>query len=435
MMTIPSESELIYDWNKHGEKEPQPFHPVELHDETLCDGLQNPSVTDPRVDKKIELLYIMTDLGIDSVDLGMPANGPREWADITRLAEVIRDEHLPLQPLCAVRTVKGDITPLIEIVQKTGLPIEAATFIGSSPIRQYAEEWSLDYILKLSVDSIKLAVDNGLGVTYVTEDTTRARPEEIRRLYTAAIEAGARRVVVSDTCGHITPKGVEKLITFIKNIVADTGEDVKVDWHGHSDRGLAVINAMTAIHAGADRIHGTGLGIGERVGNTAMDLLLVNLKLDGLTDRDLTRLADYTKLVSEICHVPVHHMYPVFGPDAFRTATGVHAAAVIKARKKGDDWLADRVYSGVPAGWFGLKQNIQIGCRSGVSNIVYWLAEHGVQADKQLVDQIYTAAKQHDKVLSEDEVWNIIKVHDYASHSMMTDTFDEWNKQIRSQGI
>lgn len=434
-MNIPSESELIYDWNRHGSGPVEkPQKRIELNDETLCDGLLNPSVTDPRIDKKINLLYIMNDLGIDAVDLGLPANGPRAFRDITRMAEVIRDEHLKLQPLCAVRTVKNDIKPLIEIVQKTGVPIEAATFIGSSPIRQYAEEWTLDHILELSVEAVKFAVANDLPVTYVTEDTTRARPEDLRRLYSAAIEAGATRIVVSDTCGYVTPTGVQKLITFVRDLVADTGEDVKVDWHGHSDRGLSVINAMAAIQAGVDRVHGTGLGIGERVGNTNMDLLLVNMKLDGLADdRDLTRLGDYTKAVSEICHVPMYHMYPVFGPDAFRTATGVHAAAVIKAKNKGDAWLADRVYSGVPAGWFGMKQRIEVGSKSGVSNIVYWLAEHGVKPEKKLVDQIFTAAKQQDHVLSDDEIWNIIRFYDYAAESLMTDTFDEWNKQIRSQ--
>jgi 2-isopropylmalate synthase len=433
-MNIPSESELIYDWNRHGSGPVEkPTKRIELNDETLCDGLLNPSVTDPRIDKKIALLYIMSDLGIDAVDLGTPADGPRAIQDITRMAEVIRDEHLNLRPMCTVRTVRNDIKPLIEIVQKTGVPIEATTFIGSSPIRQYAEEWTLDHILDLSVDAVKFAIENDLPVTYATEDSTRARPDDLRRLYTAAIEAGAERIVVSDTCGFAAPDGVKNLITFVRDVVADTGVDVKIDWHGHSDRGLAIINAMTAIKAGADRIHATGLGIGERVGNTAMDLLLVNMKLDGMMERDLTRLADYTKVVSEICHSPVHHMYPVFGPDAFRTATGVHAAAVIKAKNKGDAWLADRVYSGVPAGWFGLKQRIEVGSKSGVSNIVYWLAEHGVRPEKKLVDQIFTSAKQHDHVLTDDEIWNIIRYYDYAAESLMTDTFDEWNKQIRSQ--
>ena len=432
-MSTPSESDLIYNWNTHEADIVLSEKRVELNDETLRDGLQNPSVTDPPIEKKIELLHVMSTLGIDSVNLGLPGAGPRARADITQMAEIIRDEKLSLFPNAAVRTVKADITPLIEIVQSTGVSIEAATFIGSSPIRQYAEEWTIDHILKLSRDAVSYAVENGLPVMYVTEDTTRARPEDIRRLYTTAIEAGARRICVCDTCGHAMPYGVRNLIAFVRKIVEKTGEDVKIDWHGHSDRGLAVVNSLAAIKAGADRVHATGLGIGERVGNTAMDLLLVNMKLDGITDRDLTGLAQYTHMVSEMCDVPLPNMYPVFGHDAFRTGTGVHAAAVIKAKNKGDDWLADRVYSGVPAGMFGLKQRIEVGFMSGVSNIVYWLKEHGIEPEKKLVDEIFTAAKQHNKILTDDEIWNIVKYVRYESGEPATDTLDEWKEQIKGQ--
>jgi 2-isopropylmalate synthase len=432
-MPTPPMSELIYDWNTHQADINLSPKRVELDDETLRDGLQNPSVTDPPVEKKIELLRVMSALGIESVNLGLPGSGPRARADITRMSEVIRDEKLGLFPNCAVRTVKADITPLIEIVQKTGVAVEAATFIGSSPIRQYAEEWTIDHILKLSEDAVRYAAENGLPVMYVTEDTTRARPEDIRRLYTCAIEAGAKRIVVCDTCGHVMPYGVRNLIGFIREIVKETGEDVKIDWHGHSDRGLAVVNSLAAIKAGADRIHATGLGIGERVGNTAMDLLLVNMHLDGISDRDPSRLSEYVHMVAEICEVPLPHNYPVFGDDAFRTATGVHAAAIIKAKNKGHDWLADRVYSGVPAGTFGMKQQIDIGFMSGVSNIVYWLREHGIEPEKALVDEIFTAAKQQNKVMDDDDIWNIVKYHQFEDGTLMTDTLDEWKKQIRKE--
>lgn len=428
-MPTPSINELIYDWNTHQAEINLSFKPVELDDETLRDGLQNPSVTDPPVEKKIELLRLMSALGIESVNLGLPGSGPRARADITRMSEVIRDEKLGLFPNCAVRTVKADITPLIEIVQRTGLPIEAATFIGSSPIRQYAEEWSIDYILKLSEEAVTYAVENGLPVMYVTEDTTRARPDDLRRLYTAAIGCGARRIVVCDTCGHAMPYGVRNLIHFIRGVVAETGEDVKIDWHGHSDRGLAVINSLAAIKAGADRIHATGLGIGERVGNTPMDLLLVNMHLDRISKRDPARLAEYVRMVADICGVPLPHNYPVFGADAFRTATGVHAAAIIKAKIKGDDWLADRVYSGVPAGTFGMKQKIEIGFMSGASNVVYWLHEHGLEPEKSLVSEILTAAKQHNRVMSDGDVWNIVKDHQFEDGTLLTGTLAEWTQK------
>jgi len=429
-MNTPSEHDLIYDWNSHAGTIADRKNPIELDDETLRDGLQNPSVTDPPVEKKFELLRLMSKLGIDAVNLGLPGAGARARADITLMAELIKDEKLGLFPNAACRTVLADITPLIEIVQKTGVPIEAACFIGSSPIRQYAEDWTLDHIQKLSTDAISYAVKNGLPVMYVTEDTTRSRPEDIRRLYTAAIEAGARRICIADTTGHAMPYGVRNIVRFVRQIVADTGVDVKIDWHGHSDRGLSVINALAAIKAGVDRVHATGLGIGERVGNTPMDIMLVNLKLDGFIDRDLTPLSPYTQMVSDICEVPLPHNYPIFGRDAFRTATGVHAAAIIKAKNKGADWLADRVYSGVPASMVGLKQKIEIGFMSGVSNIVYWLKEHGIEPEKQLVDEIFTAAKQHSRILTDDDVWNIVKYHRFENGTLPTDTLEEWKKQV-----
>jgi len=408
-MSTPTMSELIHDWNIHRGSIADEIHNVELDDETLRDGLQNPSVTDPPVEKKIELLRLMSSLGIDAVNLGLPGAGERARNDIRRMAEVIRDEKLGLYPNAAVRTVKADITPLIEIVQRTGVQIEAAAFIGSSPIRQYAENWTLDHILKLSDEAISYAVDNGLSVMYVTEDTTRSRPEDIKQLYTAAIESGARRLCIADTTGYANPFGTTSLVKYAREIVASSGEDVKIDWHGHNDRGLSVINSLAAMKAGADRVHATGLCIGERVGNTPMDQLLVNMHLDGISDRDPSRMAEYVHLVAEICDVPIPHNYPVFGADAFRTATGVHAAAIIKAKNKGDDWLADRIYSGVPAGMVGLNQKIEIGFMSGGSNVQYWLRDHGIEPSEQLVKDILSTAKEHNKILTDEEIMAVVE--------------------------
>jgi 2-isopropylmalate synthase len=244
---------------------------------------------------------------------------------------------------------------------------------------------------------------------FVTEDTTRARPETIDRLYTTAIECGAERICVCDTVGHATPEGVRSLLSFVKEVVARTGRPVKIDWHGHRDRGLDIPNTLAAIEAGADRVHGCALGIGERCGNTPMDILLVNLKLMGWISNDLSRLPDYCRTVSEATGVPVPISYPVVGADAFRTGTGVHAAAVIKALKKGDRWLADRVYSGVPAGEFGLRQRIEIGPMSGLSNVQHWLSERGIPPKEDLVKAVFEAAKRSNRVLTNAEIEALVK--------------------------
>ncbi|MFN0058219.1 MAG: LeuA family protein [Planctomycetota bacterium] len=401
-------ADLIYDWNVVRDFEP-PARGIEFDDETLRDGLQSPSVTDPPIERKIEILHLMAAVGIQSVNVGLPGAGPRAVRDVTRLVEEIRDQRLPLQPNCAARTHDNDILPVAEISQRTGVAIETATFIGSSPIRQYAEDWTLERMLEHTIHASKLCQKHQLPQMYVTEDTTRAHPNTLRQLYLAAIEHGARRIVVCDTVGHATPLGVRNLIRFIRELVAESGEDVKIDWHGHRDRGLDLSNALAAIDAGAHRIHGTALGVGERCGNAALDLLLVNLKLLGAITNDLTRLPDYVRAVSESLRVPIPRNYPVFGTDAFETATGVHAAAVIKAFKKKDVWLANRVYSGVPADEFGLEQKISIGPMSGRSNVIFWLEKRGLRADEALVTKIFDRAKQSDRLLTDAELNALVK--------------------------
>ena len=403
--------ELIFDWNLDDSGYDWATCRVELNDETLRDGLQCPSVVDPGIVDKRALLHLMVDLGIASADIGLPGAGPRTRADTLELAKEIANNRLPLDANCAARTVLSDVEPVARISQEAGIPIEAATFIGSSPIRQYAEDWTLDRVLKVSEEAVTFAVREGLPVMFVTEDTTRAKPETLKALYGAAISWGARRICLADTVGHATPWGVRSLVSFVRReIIEPSGEEVKLDWHGHRDRGFGLANCIAAIKAGADRVHATALGIGERVGNAEMDLLLINLRLLGAHRHDLSRLPDYVHLVSRACAVEIHPSYPVLGADAFRTGTGVHAAAIIKARRKGDDWLADRIYSGVPAGDFGLRQRIEVSPVSGLSNVRYWLEEHGQDpSDDALARYVFDAAKRINRVLRDDELEQMVR--------------------------
>lgn len=408
----PPESDLIYDWNRAGGAVFPARGKVELDDETLRDGLQSPSVKSPPIDQKLRLLHLMESLSIDSADIGLPGAGPHVVAAVTRLAREIVDNRMKIRPNCAARTVEADILPIIEISQKVGIPIEVSCFIGSSPIRQYTEDWDLERMLRLSENAVSLAVREGLPVMYVTEDTTRAHPDHVRALYTAALRAGAKRICVCDTVGHATPNGVRNLIKFVCEIVEEVNPEAKIDWHGHQDRGFGVQNSLWALEAGAHRVHACAIGIGERVGNTPMDQLLVNLQLLGWIDRDLTKLHEYCELASLATGVPIPDNYPIVGRDAFRTGTGVHAAAIIKARKKGDAWLADRVYSGVPAGMVGRTQTIEVGPMSGVSNVHCWLEDHGIPARPELVEAIFQRAKESDRILTDGEI--VALVHGLA---------------------
>ncbi|TMA18130.1 MAG: 2-isopropylmalate synthase [Deltaproteobacteria bacterium] len=399
--------DLFHDWNGAGC--PGELANAVVLDETLRDGIQSPSAIDPAIDAKIEILHLLDDLGVAQLDVGLPGAGAHQKAAVKRLAEEKRDAKLDIRINVACRTVVSDIAPAADLQQETGVPLEVYAFIGSSPIRQYAEEWDIGFIEKQSIEAIKFATDHGLAVTYVTEDTTRSKPEDLARLFKSAIDAGARRLCLCDTVGHATPDGAAALVRWVRQTV---GPEIGLDWHGHNDRGLALANALAAGAAGATRLHGCAAGIGERVGNTACDQLLVNLKLLGhpvYGPRDMSKLGRFVQLAAKVTGHELPVNYPVVGQDAFRTATGVHAAAIIKAQRKGDKWLADRIYSGVPAGEFGKEQQIEIGPMSGLSNVKHWLARHEIPADEPLVKAVLQRAKASNRTLTESEVAQIVR--------------------------
>jgi isopropylmalate/homocitrate/citramalate synthase len=400
-----SQNDLIYDWNVAAKTAIRPGTHVLLNDETLRDGLQNPSIHDPSIEEKIEILHLMEAVGIDAVNIGLPGAGPRAVEHVEALAREIANNRMRIKPNCAARTLETDIRPIAEISQRVGIAIEAATFLGTSPIRRLVEDWTVDHLERTTEKAVKFAVEHGLPSMYVTEDTVRTDPETIKRLYTTAIRSGARAIVLCDTVGHATPEGAYNLVKFVmETVVEPSGEKIRVDWHGHRDRGLAIANSLAAVAAGADQVHGVALSLGERVGNTPMELLLVNLRLMGLIENDLTYLRAYCEKVAKATHTVIPPNYPVFGRDAFRTGTGVHAAAIIKALNKHDRALADAVYSGVPAHIFGLEQIVEIGPMSGKSNVLYWLARHKIPATDELVNRIFEAAKQSSRMLTEEEL-------------------------------
>jgi 2-isopropylmalate synthase len=395
---------LVHDWNLVGPAEAPPAR-IELDDETLRDGLQSPSVRTPGIDEKIRILHLIAELGIECADLGLPGAGPRVVDDVERLVREIATAKLRVRPNCAARTVVADIQPIVEIAQRTGMQLEVAAFIGSSPLRQYAEGWTLDFLERSTAEALSFAIREGLEVFFVTEDTLRADPASLRLLYTTAIRAGASRICVADTVGHATPQGARAVVQFALRLLDELGSrDVGVDWHGHDDRGLAVANSIAACVAGATRLHGTGLGVGERTGNAPMDLLLVNLALLGYRPAHLTKLPAYCQAVSDATGVAIPAKYPVVGRDAFRTATGVHAAAIAKAGRKGDRPAVDAVYSGVPASLVGREQQIDVGPLSGKWNVIFWLEKRGLTASDELVDRILARGKRSPTTLTEEEI-------------------------------
>jgi 2-isopropylmalate synthase len=404
---------LIYDWNQLSPFTCH-FNPpqlIELNDETLRDGLQCPSVLQPTLEQKLAFLRLMPKLGIGSADIGYAGASKSALDDVVVLAKTILEEHLTVKPNCAGRTHEADINPILEAQQRSGQAIEAALFIGSSPIRQFVEGWDLSFLLKTIEKAVLYAHSHNLSVMFVTEDTTRALPEHIAAMYLTAAEAGASRLCIADTVGHATPSGVQHLVEFLREHLQGAGfGNLMLDWHGHRDRGLDVVNSMVALSAGASRVHGCALGIGERVGNTALDTLLVNLVLQGWMDQDLSMLDEYCKVASEMTGVPIPRNYPILGDDAFVTSTGVHAAAILKAQAKGDTWLEEHVYSAIPASLVGRHQTITIGPMSGQANVMAWLKDHQIEPTPSRITLIMNAAKQTTHILSDEEIMSLMQV-------------------------
>jgi 2-isopropylmalate synthase len=395
-------SALIFDWNAARGERPVPLA-VTLLDETLRDGLQSPSVKQPSLTEKMQGLELMNELGIEYVNLGMPSASPRAFAEALELCREIDKQRYRIRPVCAGRTLLGDVSAIVEISQRGGLAVEASLFVGSSPIRAAAEDWDLDFLLQRSASAIDAARQADLPVTFVTEDATRARPETLRALFSLAIERGAARICLCDTVGFATPEGAAAVTHFTREIV---GARVGLDWHGHNDRGLGVANALSAARAGADRLHATALGVGERVGNPAMELLLLNLALSH-APRSLGRVSAYCDHFSRVLGISVGDNQPLVGKNAFRTATGVHASAIAKAEAK-SPWLGAHVYNLLSAASIGQQAEICIGPMSGASNVQHWLTSHGISPSEPLLRAILERAKSTDHVLSDAELLSVI---------------------------
>ena len=393
---------LIHDWNATPGAGGPAYGSFSLLDDTLRDGLQNAAARQPTFDEKLELLELMAEIGVACVNLGLPASSPRARDEVERLVGHIARSGLPLGVAVAGRTLDSDVQAILELSQRTGFALEGHAFVGSSAIRWAAEGWDLAEVRRRTEAAIGLLARAGIAATFVTEDTTRSHPQVLRALFRTALDAGAVRLCLCDTVGHATPGGAQRLVGFARALLVEWGAEAELDWHGHNDRGLGLPNALSALEAGASRVHATALGVGERVGNVPMELLVLNLVLDGRRPAP-ARLLAYAERASELLGCPVPSNYPLVGENAFRTATGVHAAAILKARAK-SAWIADRVYSAVPASEFGRAHEIRVGAMSGASNVRHWLEKRGIAASDALVGAVLERARASGRVLEDEEL-------------------------------
>lgn len=404
---------IVYDWN-HLPTNSRPNSigrkaNVEVNDETLRDGLQATYVKHPRLEEKIILLDSMERVGINSANIGFPISGSEQFNDVVALAAHVKKNKYKISLECGGRLHKKDVQAIIEASQRAGLGLDAGLFIASSHIRHMVEAWSLPMMKKMIKEGVGLAVKNGLRVMFVTEDTTRAHPKTLDYLYNSAIDAGAVRLCLSDTVGHATPIGTSNLLTFIKRNIIKKNKHILLDWHGHNDRGLALANTYAAITHGINRVQATALGVGERAGNISMEELVFNLSMDNIGQWNLKELKKYAKIASRILKFKLPANYPIIGKDVFKTATGVHAAAILKSIQINNHTLAGVVYSAIDPIKVDRNFHILIGPMSGKANVIYHLTKHNIPFNARLVDAILKLAKSERRIVKNREILRLAK--------------------------
>ena len=387
-----------FDWGEYSFPEN-----IQVLDTSLRDGLQDSEIRHPTLGEKRELIQRMPLIGVNAVDIAIPIARGSHLRDAIQLA---RELPSNIDIVCLARTQEEDIRAAVELAQGAGRFVETIVFVGASPIRRWVEGWEIEDMIKWMSKSVKLASDEGLIPNIATEHTTETEPKVLKMIYQAGLESGGRKVCIADTTGAATPVSVERLVRFFQQEIINGFDSIDIDWHGHDDRGGAVMNSLAALQAGARRVHGTVLGIGERAGNTPIETLLINLKIAGDPARqNLTSLGEFSKLGSRIFNVPIRANYPGIGDKVGKTASGIHAAAMVKARNLGID--ASLPYSRVDQRWFDKEADVRIGPLSGKANVEWVAQKLGLECTQALVDRALKFARDTNRILSNADIINI----------------------------
>jgi 2-isopropylmalate synthase len=355
---------------------------------------------------KRRLLVLMSELGLRSAALGYPGSGPRQFADALALAREVMRAQMPIDASCSARASVKDVATVLDVIERSGLDVEVAVSLSVSPIMLGAEGITIDRVQEAADASISFAVRAGARVVAVIEDASRTPPEMLAVLIRHVLSLGATAIQVSDSVGQSTPEGTRALLRFVsEQVKVRSGRTVRVDWHGQQDRGLALANALAATEAGADRVLASALGLGERCGTVPLELLLTNLRLIGRWPHTLNALQEYCESAAAAFGVAIAPAHAVIGADAFRIGSGAHATAMVKALRSGDRSLADVVCSAVPASLVGAEPRVDVSPVSGLSNVRWWLAQHGYDpGDLVLMRELLLAVKHTQRVASDDEL-------------------------------
>lgn len=412
MINNPSLKELVNDWGNYdfGNRK------ISVLDTTLRDGLQGAQIKKhPTLSEKIFFLHACEELGIDAIEIGFPISSEEHKNKIIALAKDAKNNNLKIKLSCMARTVVKDVEAVIDVSQKAGVPLTVNLLVGSSRLRRLVEDWDKKEIVKWIEQSIKTANKYNLPVEFLTEDTTRSHTTSLETFYTTALNNGVKRIWICDTVGIATPNSTKKITQyFIKHIIRD--KKIGLDWHGHDDRGLSVANSLAAAEVGADRIQGTALGVGERAGNAPLEQVIINLALSGNKKYNLKKLLEYSTIASKMFGIPIRDNYPGIGNFVHSTAVGMHAAAILKARKMRRKDLEGIVYSPFHPEIFDRELEILVGPMSGVSNVIWNLEKLGIEVTDDLIEKILLVAKRENRFLKSFDLKKISKLKKFANN-------------------
>lgn len=376
---------------------------VQVLDTSLRDGLQDAQIRHPSLEEKERLVDILVQVGVEAIDIAIPIARGSHLREAIQLARRIPSN---VTVACLARTDASDIQAAVDLAQGAGRPIETIVFCGASPLRRWVEDWDVTEITEWMAKSVNFASKQGLIPTVATEHTTQTEPEVIKQIYLAGLDNGGQKVCIADTSGAASPISTEKIIRFFRDEVLKSFNDVDIDWHGHNDRGLSVINSLVALSAGAQRVHGTAIGIGERAGNTPLEQMLINLKMARDPKRqDLGAISELATFAAEIFNVPVPPNYPGLGEKVYRTASGIHAAAELKAGQLG--LKGTTPYSAVSPEWVNRETDVVVGPLSGSHNVRFVAERLGIPATNEFIARALDVAKSANRILTDQDIKNI----------------------------
>ena len=403
---MASAREYLYSWNRLDREQ---YRRVRIEEDTR-DALQSARAVQPSTLQRKKLLDLSAKVGVHFAFLGFPAASRREADQCVALVEHIATQRLEIEPVLMARALESDIEPILGIRERSSRDVTADIFIGTSGLRLKVEGWTLDAMLGKIRKAARFASENDLNFRISLEDSTRTAPDELAKSARAAIDAGAKAIILCDTVGDCLPSGASRTTAFVMELIERAGADVDVGWHGHNDKGLSLANALASIEAGASIVSGTFTGMGERTGNIPLEQMILILSEAGNEMYDLRYLTRACELFCLSSRIEMAPGLPIVGRDAFSTSTGTHAAAIRKARAMGRDF-EDLVYSAVSAGALGRAQTLLIGPNSGRGAICAVLEEMSIPATDRTVGLVLHHCKENDRCLeSADEIRGLLEL-------------------------